>query len=702
MTSINQPDNQTPLPWWQSTRSRMVMIFCSLFGLVLIMIQLVQLYGLPFKSHTGAINSMTVHEMELLSAIADSRKDLIEHWVRDRRRNARTIAENPAVQSLTPNRSSLAVSAGMSEWLDSIRSDYQLTTVRLLDSSTGTALISFPANGPEPSKQELHLISRSAPIDEQLVVTFDTTSQSSRLHIVIPVKPGGNPDKSPLLFLDVEADLEQFLSSTINQHLASLLGKSGEVVLVDSQKRFLTRTRYPMADGTTPIPLQTASHAKPAELAVAGSEGTIASSDYRNIPVLAAYRHIQLTPEVAWGMIVKKDQQEVYAGLRHEARLYWLFSLLGIITTVIISMFIANRLTSPLRRMVLTAKLIQQGDLTARADETSNSEVAELARSFNSMLDQLQQWHNELDNRVRQRTEQLVSANIELQSEITERTRMEESLHEKTVQLEEEISERQKAQEALVSLNSSLEARIQTTVTELRQKDDLLMHQNRLAAMGEILTNIAHQWRQPLNNIAAYIQTMQYLHKNGELTDEEMDQDIAAVMDIIRYMSQTIDDFRNFFRKDRDQHEFILQEVIDRSLNLLQSSLKACNIKVTVQGDKELRGMGYPNEYAQAVMNILYNARDILVERSVADPEIEINIFREKNSAVVSIQDNGGGIAPEILPHIFDPYFTTKGPSAGTGIGLYMSRTIIERNMEGRITANNSGSGAEFRIELKC
>jgi C4-dicarboxylate-specific signal transduction histidine kinase len=680
----------------------MVLIFCGLFGLMLVLIQLVQLYGLPFKSQTGAINSMTVHEMELLSAIADSRKDLIDHWVRDRRRNARTIAENPAVQNLNPNRNSLVVSAGMVEWIDSIRSDYQLTTVRLLDPSTGAEILSLPANEPEPSKQERYVVSHSASIDEQLLVTFDTISQSSRLHIILPIKPGGNPDKTPHLLLDVEADLELFLSSTVNQHLASLLGKSGEVVLVDSQKRFLTRTRYPLADDSLPIPLQTISPAKPAELAVAGSEGTIATGDYRNIPVLAAYRHIQLTPEVAWGMVVKKDQQEIYAGLRHEARLYWLFSLFGIIITIMISMFIAGRLTSPLRKMVGTAKLIQQGNLTARADETSNSEVAELAAAFNSMLDQLQLWHNELDNRVRQRTEQLVTANIELQSEITERTKIEESLHEKTVQLEEEISERQKAQEALVALNNSLEARILTTVSELRQKDDLLMHQNRLAAMGEILTNIAHQWRQPLNNIAAYIQTMQYLHKSGELTAEEMDHDITAVMDIVKYMSQTIDDFRNFFRKDRDQHEFMLQEVIDRSLNLLQSSLKACSIKVTVEGDKELRGMGYPNEYAQAVMNILYNARDILVERSVANPEIVINIFREKNHAVVSIQDNGGGIAPETLPHIFDPYFTTKGPSSGTGIGLYMSKTIIERNMGGRISAKNSGNGAEFRIELKC
>lgn len=700
--TLNSPENrESQLPWWQTTRSRMVLIFSSLFGMVLVGIQLVQLYGLPFKTHSGAIKDQTIHETELLSAIADSRKDLIEKWVRERRRNTRTIAENPAVQNLKIVNGKLLITPKMVDWLDSMRTDYLFSTVRLLNAKTGAALLTLPLTDSPASKEERAAIAKNLSLDEQLLVTFDTDSQSSRLHIIYPVKPDGNPDIPPALLVDIEADIEQFLSSTINQHLASLLGSSGEVVLVDSQKRFLTRPKYPMPDGSIQIPLQSKSMAKPVELAVSGSEGTISAIDYRKAPVLAAYRHIQLTPEVAWGMVVKRDLKEIYALLNHQTRLYWLFSLFGIIITVMISILIASRLTQPLRRMVETAKLIQKGDLTARADESSGNEVAELARAFNSMLDQLQQWHNELDNRVRQRTEQLVNINNELQLEITERTKAEESLHEKTVQLEEEISERQKAQEALVALNNSLEVRIQTTVNELRKKDDLLMHQNRLAAMGEILTNIAHQWRQPLNNIAAYIQTMQYLHKSGELTDEEMDSDIASVMDILKYMSQTIDDFRNFFKKDRERHEFVLHEVIDRSLNLLQSSLRAGNIKVEVQGDKDLRGMGYPNEYAQAVMNILYNARDILLERSVADPQITINIYRDKNLAVVSILDNGGGISADAMPHIFDPYFTTKGPSSGTGIGLYMSKTIIERNMGGRIVAKNRENGAEFRIELK-
>lgn len=287
--------------------------------------------------------------------------------------------------------------------------------------------------------------------------------------------------------------------------------------------------------------------------------------------------------------------------------------------------------------------------------------------------------------------------------DITERMQAEQELHEKAVQLEEEIAQRQRAQEELQLLNTTLEQRISEAVSQLRQKDDLLIQQNRMAALGELLTNIAHQWRQPLNNIAVYIQTMQFLHKAGELTDEEMDRDITAIMEILQYMSQTIDDFRSFFVRDRSSaREFALAPTIDKALTLVTPSLTASNIKVTLLKDQrqDLRITGYPNEFIQVVMNILYNARDIMLERKVTDPYIEIMVAEDNGKTVTTIRDNGGGVEQQALPHIFDPYFTTKGPDKGTGIGLYMSKNIIEKNMGGTLTAHNGKEGAEFRIEL--
>jgi signal transduction histidine kinase len=179
-----------------------------------------------------------------------------------------------------------------------------------------------------------------------------------------------------------------------------------------------------------------------------------------------------------------------------------------------------------------------------------------------------------------------------------------------------------------------------------------------------------------------------------------MDHDIKAVMDILLYMSQTIDDFRSFFVKDRLKKEFVLQEVVEKTLHLTKSAFIDKNITVSLEADPDVRATGYPNEYAQALLNILYNARDVLLERAVAVPRIEITIKRTEGRSLVTVQDNGGGIGAEVMPRIFEPYFSTKGPSQGTGIGLYMAKTIIEHNMGGKLTAANTGTGAEFSIEL--
>lgn len=281
-----------------------------------------------------------------------------------------------------------------------------------------------------------------------------------------------------------------------------------------------------------------------------------------------------------------------------------------------------------------------------------------------------------------------------------ERTRASEALHEQAIELEVEIAERQKAQEALELLNATLEERIDASVAAMRKKDELLIHQTRLAAMGELLTNIAHQWRQPLNNVAVCIQSIQFLYSQKELTDKEMTVQTNLIMDNLKFMSNTIDDFRNFFRKDKEKQDFALDEVVRQCLSLIRPSLDAKQINVQVNGDSTVYATGYPNEYAQALINILYNARDILMDREIKEPRIIITVHSDDGRSKVTVQDNAGGINPVLLPQLFDPYFTTKGPATGTGIGLYMARTLIERNMGGIISVVNCNGGAAFTITL--
>ena len=308
----------------------------------------------------------------------------------------------------------------------------------------------------------------------------------------------------------------------------------------------------------------------------------------------------------------------------------------------------------------------------------------------------MQQSKDELDLLV----DALNSMQAQICDYLTERRQIEDTLHEQTALLEDEIAQRQQTQEELNVINSSLEERIADTISELRKKDNLLLQQSKLAAMGELLNNIAHQWRQPLNNIAVSIQTIQFLNKAGELTQEEMDRDIKAVMDILLYMSGTIDDFRKFFIKDREKRPFGVQEVVEKTLNLIRSALDDKGIVVSMTAEPDIQAVGYPNEYSQTLMNILYNARDALLEKQVQEPRITITITQHNTKSVLTVADNAGGIHQQILPQIFEPYVTTKGPSQGTGIGLYMAKTMIERNMGGTLTARNTAVGAEFRIVL--
>ena len=348
---------------------------------------------------------------------------------------------------------------------------------------------------------------------------------------------------------------------------------------------------------------------------------------------------------------------------------------------LILALFIGKRsIVDRVKKLQTASQQLAGGDLKTRvADQVEGGELGELSRAFDEMARTLEENIAELN-----------------QSRIL--------LHEKALLLEDEIAERQVVQEDLAdkqrmleALNRTLEERIETAVNELRQKDQALIQQSRLAAMGEMINNIAHQWRQPLNLISLIIQGFP---PREELTQEELDREVDRIMGVILHMSQTIDDFRNFFRLDKEKVRFTANQSVAKAIEFITPSLTANGIRVTVTQQPEVNVMGYSNEYAQVLLNILSNAKDILVERGVASPRIDIKITTVDGRSVVTVTDNGGGIGPEVMPKIFDPYFTTKEQTQGTGIGLYMSKIIIEQNMGGSLTAQNVEGGAQFRVEV--
>ncbi|UPU34012.1 PAS domain S-box protein [Geomonas paludis] len=237
-------------------------------------------------------------------------------------------------------------------------------------------------------------------------------------------------------------------------------------------------------------------------------------------------------------------------------------------------------------------------------------------------------------------------------------------------------------------------------VEELRRQEQLLIRQGRLAAMGEMIGNIAHQWRQPLNTLGLIVQELPSFYEQGLFSKEYLENSVSRAMQVINYMSQTIDGFRNFFGPEKEKQKFLPAAVLEQTLAILQAAFAAARITFDVAADPEVEIFGSPNEYSQVLVNILMNAKDALLERKIPEPRIEVRLRRHHGKAVLCIEDNAGGIPADIIDKVFDPYFTTKGPDKGTGIGLFMSKTIVEKNMKGTLTVTNTEQGARFCIEV--
>ena len=267
--------------------------------------------------------------------------------------------------------------------------------------------------------------------------------------------------------------------------------------------------------------------------------------------------------------------------------------------------------------------------------------------------------------------------------------------------LEEEVARRT---EELAQLNKMLEKRIEMEVKKNREKDKMLYHQSKLAAMGEMINNIAHQWRQPLNIIALVMQDLSLKSQMGNIDPADVLSAEKRIHETLKYLSDTIDDFRSFIA---DEHNYGKAGVMD-VVETVKDAIRL--IRVVMEDKKIMLKTSFPsdqivisgngNDLKQVLMNLIYNAIDALEERKVEKPLIRVEVKHNGGKAFVIVRDNAGGIDEEIIDKIFEPYFTTKYMARGTGLGLYMSKMIVENRLKGKISVRNTRQGAAFWIEL--
>ncbi len=264
-------------------------------------------------------------------------------------------------------------------------------------------------------------------------------------------------------------------------------------------------------------------------------------------------------------------------------------------------------------------------------------------------------------------------------------------------QLTAQVKEKTKE---LKLLNNSLESRIAKELEINHQQQEELIKKSRHAQMGEMISMIAHQWRQPLAAISSSVNTLKLRNMLGDYEKEYFDERLDRISSYAQHLSGTINDFRDFLKSQKYKKESSLDNIANGVFSIISPIVKNKNIELSTQYSANQMIMTYPNELKQVVLNLIQNAIDTLEERCIKDPLITLRTYKKEDKLILEVEDNGGGIPQDIIENIFDPYYSTKKSKDGTGLGLYMSKIMVEEHCNGLLSACNEKDGALFAIEV--
>ena len=346
--------------------------------------------------------------------------------------------------------------------------------------------------------------------------------------------------------------------------------------------------------------------------------------------------------------IVNENRKEIDEFIKELIQEISTVTFCMVILIIFIALMMSKYLSKKIENILIGTKKFSNNELDYRIKISSNDEIGQLERSFNEMA-------SKIENLIKKEKE----------------------------------------------INENLEKEVDEEKTKQKEQEQILIQKTRLAAMGEMIGNIAHQWRQPLNALGLVLQNLKFSYEIGDLNDDVMNRSMDKANMLTKNMSKTIDDFRNFFKQNKAKEIFDINKSVIDSMALVESTFEYHKIKLEKDFKSEkIEIFGFPNEFAQVLLNVISNAKDALLENKIKNPQVKIETKIEDDNAYIFIIDNALGIKEDAINKIFEPYFTTKNEVQGTGIGLYMSKIIIERNMNGQIYAKNKDDGAIFTIKL--
>ena len=362
-------------------------------------------------------------------------------------------------------------------------------------------------------------------------------------------------------------------------------------------------------------------------------------------------------PSFRWALALKIEKNRIVESLNDESSFLFIV-FLTIFVIFVSTILIVKFVSMPIYKLIKSIKSIQMGDFNKKLYLDSNNEFKVLEESFNLMVDRVKDYQENMENRVKSRTKELL-----------------------------------KTKNELLEYKNALEKRVALEVNKRREQEKILLKQSKFTAVSEIISSIAHQWRQPLNSISIAIMDLEYHFYNKTLNEGILEDRIDKIDSQLQYMSKTIDNFMNFFKLS-DRKEFNLFKAFDSIISILLVELNYYSIDLKVENrlDKNISIFGYENEFKQAILNILNNSKDSIKEAieldNIEQGIIFINLYSDDLNIYVEIYDNGIGVDKDILDKIFLPYFSTKSQAVGIGLGLYLTKIIID-NIGGVIRVFN-------------